>query len=164
MDNNEPRLASFYMRPTPIPKFRIGDRIKHKSGLCPSFKIDRIVDMHYVGENDEHVGIAVQDNWELVEKDPNDLDDAANDYALNKCGGITDDYSYTDRKYGFKGGANWQKERLILKACKCYCDDICERGMSNMCFHKHDGKGQVKNDFKYNECNELKMLIKAMEN
>ena len=54
-------------------------------------------------------------------------------------------------------------EEATEKACKCYCDDICEKGMSNMCFHKHDGKGQVKRAFKYCECNELKMLREAMK-
>ena len=51
----------------------------------------------------------------------------------------------------------------IDKACKCYCDDICDKGRCGMCFHKHDGKGQVKNTFRYNECNELKLIRKAME-
>lgn len=50
-----------------IPKFRIGDVIRHKTGLCPAFKIDRIVNMHYIGFNNESVNIAVQDNWEIVE-------------------------------------------------------------------------------------------------
>ena len=56
-----------------------------------------------------------------------------------------------------------QKKALIEKACRCYCDDICDKGRCCMCFHKHDGKGQVKNTFRYNECNELKLIRKAME-
>ena len=54
-------------------------------------------------------------------------------------------------------------DAFIEKACRCYCDDICEKGMAGMCFHKHDGQGQVKNTFKYNECDELKLLINAMK-
>ena len=55
------------------------------------------------------------------------------------------------------------REEVIEKACRGYCDDICEKGMAGMCFHKHDGQGQVKNTFKYNECNELQILINAMK-
>ena len=55
------------------------------------------------------------------------------------------------------------REEMIEKACRGYCDDICEKGMAGMCFHKHDGRGQVKNTFKYNECNALQILIKAMK-
>lgn len=55
-----------------------------------------------------------------------------------------------------------RKDAVIEKACKCFCDDICEKGMAGMCFHKHDGQGQVKNTFKYNECNELKLLINSL--
>jgi len=51
----------------------------------------------------------------------------------------------------------------VKKACRCYCDDNCTRGMSGLCFHKHDGQGQVKNTFKYNECNDLKLLINAIK-
>lgn len=57
----------------------------------------------------------------------------------------------------------WADKTMIEKACKCYCDDICDKGRCCICFHKHDGKGQVKNDFQYNECNELKLIRKAME-
>lgn len=59
--------------------------------------------------------------------------------------------------------AEWMQRKMIEKACKCYCDDICDKGRCGMCFHKHDGKGQVKNTFQYNECNELKLMRKAME-
>lgn len=54
------------------------------------------------------------------------------------------------------------KLEMIEKACKCYCDDICEKSMCGMCFHKHVN-GQIKDSFKYNECNELKMIINAMK-
>lgn len=56
------------------------------------------------------------------------------------------------------------RKEAALNACKCYCDDICEKGMCGMCFHKHDGKGQIKKSFKYNECNELKMILTAINN
>lgn len=59
--------------------------------------------------------------------------------------------------------ATWADKTMIDKACECYCDDICDKGRCCMCFHKHDNKGQVKNDFQYNECNELKLIRKAME-
>ena len=55
------------------------------------------------------------------------------------------------------------KEAFIESACRCYCNDICEKGMTGMCFYKHNGQGQVKKDFKYNECNELKLIINEME-
>ena len=51
----------------------------------------------------------------------------------------------------------------IEKACRCYCDDICEKSRCGICYHKYDGKSQVKKDFQYNECNELKLLRNAME-
>ena len=59
--------------------------------------------------------------------------------------------------------AQWADKTIIDKACKCYCDDICDKGRCGMCFHKHDVEGQVKNSFQYNECNELKLIRKAME-
>lgn len=55
------------------------------------------------------------------------------------------------------------KEEMIEKACRGYCDDICEKGMCGMCYHKNDGKGQVKNTFKYNECYALQVLINSMK-
>ena len=61
----------------------------------------------------------------------------------------------------FVRGARWADRTMIERLCRCYCDDICEKGMSNMCFYKHDHKGQVKNDFTYKECNELKLLHHA---
>ncbi len=63
----------------------------------------------------------------------------------------------------FIQGAEWADKTMIEKACKCYCDDICDKGRCGMCFHKHDVEGQVKNSFQYNECNELKLIRKAME-
>ena len=66
-------------------------------------------------------------------------------------------------KNGFVKGAEWADKTMIEKACKCYCDDICDKGRCCMCFHKYDGEYQVKNTFQYNECNELKFLQKAME-
>lgn len=63
----------------------------------------------------------------------------------------------------FVVAAQWADKTMIEKACKCYCDDICDKGRCGMCFHKYDGRGQVKNTFQYNECNELKLIRKAME-
>ena len=54
-------------------------------------------------------------------------------------------------------------DAFIEKACRCYCDDICDQRLCGMCFYKHDGQGQVKNSFKYNECNELKLLINGLK-
>lgn len=55
------------------------------------------------------------------------------------------------------------KEAFIESSCRYYCNDICEKGMTGMCFYKHNGQGQVKKDFKYNECDELKKIINEME-
>ena len=55
------------------------------------------------------------------------------------------------------------REEVIEKACQGYCDDMCEKGMCGMCYYKHDGKGQVKNTFKYNECYTLQILINSMK-
>ena len=66
----------------------------------------------------------------------------------------------------FFAGLNYKQkcdETMIERACKAYCDNLCERGMAGMCFHKHDGQGQIKNNFKYNECNDLKVLIRNMK-
>lgn len=57
----------------------------------------------------------------------------------------------------------YSKKKLVEKACRIYCDDICTKGMCGMCYHKHDGKQQVLNNFKYNECNELQLLRREME-
>lgn len=61
-----------------------------------------------------------------------------------------------------KGVKQGQKDALE-KLCRCYCDDICEKGMAGMCFHKHDGQGQVKNLFMYDECNDLKLLRNSIK-
>jgi hypothetical protein len=74
---------------------------------------------------------------------------------------VRSNYRYDEKS--FKEGAEWADRTMIEKACRCYCDDICDKGRCCMCFHKHDGKGQVKNNFQYNECNELKLIRKAME-
>lgn len=55
------------------------------------------------------------------------------------------------------------RKQMIDKACKIYCDDLCERSRCGMCYHKYDHKAQVKNDFKYSECETLKMFRKDME-
>ena len=56
--------------------------------------------------------------------------------------------------HGYNDGCNETVETM----CRCYCDDICEKGMSGMCWYKHDHQQQVKNSFKYCECNNLQML------
>ena len=66
------------------------------------------------------------------------------------------------KNYRYRHYIRKMQDAFIEKACQCYCDDICTKGMSGMCFYKHDGRGQVKNTFKYNECNELKLLINSM--
>ena len=64
---------------------------------------------------------------------------------------------------GFIQGAKWADKTMIEKACKCFCDNLCEKSLCGMCFHKYDGEHQIKNSFQYNECNELQLLRKAME-
>ena len=78
-----------------------------------------------------------------------------NSYAQNPIPWLTPDQA--------RRAVEIARKEMIEKACRGYCDDICEKGMAGMCFHKHDGQGQVKNTFKYNECNELQMLINAMK-
>lgn len=51
----------------------------------------------------------------------------------------------------------------IDKACKCYCDDLCEKGMCGMCYYKHDENQQIVNTFKYNECEDLKLIRSLVE-
>lgn len=55
------------------------------------------------------------------------------------------------------------RKQMTDKACKIYCDDLCERSRCGMCYYKYDHKAQVKNDFKYSECETLKMFRKDME-
>lgn len=111
-----PKPAAFYMKPTMVPKFRIGDRIKHKTGLCPAFKIDRIVDMHYIGVGDESVSIAVQDNWELVEEPVSeDMEEEIIRWE--------DSFKHNPASMGYKETArhfaNWQKQQMMKDAVKC---------------------------------------------
>lgn len=63
----------------------------------------------------------------------------------------------------FSDAIETTRMQMVKKACKTYCDLMCERGMCGMCYHKHDHKGQIKNDFKYNECNELQLIRREME-
>ena len=84
--------------------------------------------------------------------------------AAMQVGGVHPDWDVLECfRVGYKEGARWADKTMIEKACRCYCDDICDKGRCCMCFHKHDGKGQVKNGFQYNECNELKLIRKSME-
>ena len=50
----------------------------------------------------------------------------------------------------------------IDKACKCYCDYICEKSRSGICFHKYDSEQQVKATFNYTECNDLQFIRKNL--
>ena len=59
---------------------------------------------------------------------------------------------------GFIHGAKWADKTMIEKICKCYCDDLCEKGMCGMCYYKHDENQQIVNTFKYNECEDLKLI------
>ena len=74
-----------------------------------------------------------------------------------------DNYGSSDYQVGVCDGVRLADKTMIEKACKCYCDDICDKSRRGMCFHKYDGEGQVKNHFRYNECNELKLIRKSME-
>ena len=68
--------------------------------------------------------------------------------------GVHDGYDYAIKE---------TRKRMSDKACKIYCDDLCESSRCGMCYHKYDHKAQVKNDFKYSECETLKMFRKDME-
>ena len=68
-----------------------------------------------------------------------------------------------NRNKSFEAGAKWADKTMIYKACKCFCDNLCEKSLCGMCFHKYDSKHQIKNSFQYNECNELQLLRKVME-
>lgn len=63
---------------------------------------------------------------------------------------------------GFIRGAKWADKTMIEKICRCYCDDLCEKGMCGMCYYKHDENQQVVNTFKYNECEDLKLIRKNL--
>ncbi len=50
----------------------------------------------------------------------------------------------------------------INKACKCYCDHLCEKSRCGMCFHKYDHEQQVKSTFNYTECDDLQFIRKNL--
>lgn len=54
-----------------------------------------------------------------------------------------------------------QKE-MVDRASRTLCDLICDIGRCGMCYHKHDGAGQVKNTFQYDACEQLKLLRHEM--
>ncbi len=83
-------------------------------------------------------------------------------YLVRTIGGI-DEWRKEPSQYLRHNIEYVRTDASIRRACQCYCDNICEKGMSGKCFHKHDGEGQVKNTFQYNECNELKLLINAIK-
>ena len=64
---------------------------------------------------------------------------------------------------GFIHGAKWADKTMIEKICRCYCDDLCEKGMCGMCYYKHDENQQIVNTFKYNECEDLKLIRSLVE-
>ena len=82
------------------------------------------------------------------------LKKAAFNYAEDKMR----DYIHVSAIDGYIAGA----KSMVEKACRCYCDDLCDKGRCGMCFHKHDSEQQIKNGFKYNECNELKFIRLTM--
>ena len=84
--------------------------------------------------------------------------DKANEY-IGHPREVDEGYEVSMRRTAYAQGY----QDAIDKACECYCNDICDKGRCGMCFHKHDGKAQVKNSFQYNECNELKLIRKTME-
>lgn len=63
-------------------------------------------------------------------------------------------------RVGFIEGAKWADKSMVTKICKCYCDHLCEKGM---CYYKHDESQQIKNTFKYNECEDLKLIRSLVE-
>ena len=67
------------------------------------------------------------------------------------------------RQPTFSDAIEVTRKQMTDKACKIYCDNICEISRCGMCYHKYDHKAQVKNDFKYSECETLKMFRKDME-
>lgn len=68
-----------------------------------------------------------------------------------------------NRNKHFEEGAKWADKTMAERVCRCFCDDLCEISRSGMCYHKYDHQQQVRNDFQYNECNQLQLLILAME-
>lgn len=112
-ENEEPESRD--KQPTFVPKFRIGQRIRHKGGLG-AFKIDRIVGMQYVGENGEKVGIVVQDDWELVEEPVNDdldvlIKDLQEHYRCTK--GYPATFYASNIEFVVRHVAEWQKQQLM---------------------------------------------------
>lgn len=65
-------------------------------------------------------------------------------------------------RVGFIEGAKWADKTMIEKACKCYCDHICGKSRSGMCFHKYDHEQQIKSTFTYTECNDLQLISKTL--
>ena len=60
-------------------------------------------------------------------------------------------YHY-QKKDDLREMAKFTEERMIEKACWVFCDVLCEKGASAMCFFKHDNESQVKKDFDYMTC------------
>ncbi len=71
--------------------------------------------------------------------------------------------NFSDVIDAYIDGAKWADETMIEKICKCYCDDLCEKGMCGMCYYKHDENQQIVNTFKYNECENLKLIRSLVE-
>lgn len=91
------------------------------------------------------------------------IEERAEEYSKDNWGmGYSKNLEIMRSKEGYICGATEQRNIDVEKACKCYCDDICEKGMCNMCFHKNDEKGQVKKTFTYSECNELQIIRRVM--
>lgn len=79
-----------------VPKFSVGQRIRHRSGEMPAFVIDRIEDDHYRGKNNESVSIVFQDDWELVEQKPAEWSEEDDQYLL-VCKNALRKYQVTDK-------------------------------------------------------------------
>ena len=67
------------------------------------------------------------------------------------------------KSQAFLVGAKWADKTMIDKACKCFCDSLCDISGCGMCFYKYDEKHQIKSSFQYNECNNLKVMRRIME-
>jgi len=52
------------------------------------------------------------------------------------------------------------EDKMVVKACEAYCDNICEKDASSICYYKHDAEYQVKNGFDYAtcDCHALQMM------
>ena len=64
---------------------------------------------------------------------------------------------------GFEEGDKCANKTMIERMCRCFCDVLCVKGVSGMCYYKHDHLQQIKNTFRYNECNALKIIRKEIE-